>query len=101
VITLDDWAEIRHLHSTEKVSKREIARRLSVSRGTVDRALAADRVPTYQRAGTGSSFDAFAHAARALLAITPTMPAAAVAERVGWAGSESLFRSKIAEIRPD
>ena len=101
MITLDDWAEIRHLYSTEKISKREIARRLSVSRGTVDRALAPDRAPTYQRAGNGSSFDAFAQAARALLAVTPTMPAAAIAERVGWSGSESLFRSKIAEIRPD
>jgi transposase len=98
---LDDWAEIRHLHSTEKISKREIARRLSVSRGTVDRALAPDRAPAYQRAGSGSSFDEFAYAARALLAATPTMPAAAIAERVGWSGSESLFRSKIAEIRPD
>lgn len=98
---MDDWAEIRHLHSTEKVSKREIARRLSVSRGTVDRALAEDRAPTYQRAGSGSSFDAFAPAARALLAVTPTMPAATIAERVGWVGSESLFRLKIAEIRPD
>ncbi|TQO20713.1 transposase [Rhodoglobus vestalii] len=101
MIKLDDWAEIRHLHSTEKISKREIARRLSVSRGTVDRALAPDRAPTYQRAGSGSSFDEYAHAARALLAATPTMPAAAIAERVGWSGSESLFRSKIAEIRPD
>ena len=101
MITLDDWAEIRHLYSTKKISKREIARRLSVSRGTVDRALTPDRTPTYQRAGSGSSFDAFAQAARALLAATPTMPAAAIAERVGWAGSESLFRSKIAQIRPD
>jgi transposase len=101
VITLDDWAKIRHLYSTEKVSKREIARQLHVSRGTVDRALAADRSPTYQRAGSGSSFDIFAPQVRALLAATPTMAAATIAERVGWAGSESLFRAKIAEIRPD
>jgi len=101
VITLDDWAKIRHLYSTEKVSKREIARQLGVSRGTVDRALAADRSPTYQREATGSSFDAFAPQARALLAATPTMAAATIAERVGWTGSESLFRAKIAEIRPD
>jgi transposase len=101
---LDDWAEIRHLHSTKKISKREVARRLSVSRGTVDRALTPDRAPTYQPAGSGSSFDAFAQAARALspaTPATPAMPAATIAERVGWAGSESLFRSKIAEIRPD
>ena len=35
------------------------------------------------------------------MALTPTMPAATIAERVGWVGSPSLFRAKIAEIRPD
>jgi len=72
-----------------------------VSRGTVDRALAEDREPTYQRAPAGSSFDVFAVEVRRLLAVTPTMPAATIAERVGWSGSPSLFRAKIAEIRPD
>lgn len=36
-----------------------------------------------------------------LLAATPTMPAATAAERVGWSGSASLFRAKVAEIRPE
>ncbi|PRY69352.1 hypothetical protein B0I08_10224 [Glaciihabitans tibetensis] len=67
----------------------------------MDRALAADRSPTYQREATGSSFDAFAAHARTLLATTPTMAAATIAERVGLTGSESLFRAKIAEIRLD
>ncbi|WP_327013765.1 helix-turn-helix domain-containing protein [Cryobacterium sp. GrIS_2_6] len=101
MIKLDDWAEIRHLHSTGKHSKREIARLVGVSRGTVDRALAVDRSPTYQREPTGSSFDAFAGQVRVLLAATPTMPAATAAERVGWSGSPSLFRAKIAELRPE
>jgi transposase len=101
VIKLDDWAEIRHLFSTERMSKREIARRVGVSRGTVDRALAEDRLPTYQREPSGSSFDAFAAQVRVLLAATPTMPASTVAERVGWSGSPSLFRAKVAEIRPE
>lgn len=98
---MDDWAEIRHLFSTERMSKREIARRVGVSRGTVDRALAEDRLPTYQREPSGSSFDAFAAQVRVLLAATPTMPASTVAERVGWSGSPSLFRAKVAEIRPE
>jgi len=98
---LDDWAEIRHLHSTGKHSKREIARLVRVSRGTVDRALAVDRSPTYQREPTGSSFDAFASQVRVLLAATPMMPAATAAERVGWSGSPSLFRAKVAELRPE
>ena len=101
MIKLDDWAEIRHLFSTGKHSKREIARLAGVSRGTVDRALAEDREPSYQRVCAGSSFDAFAGQVRRLLAATPTMPAATIAERVGWAGSASLFRAKIAQLRPE
>ncbi|WP_241978342.1 integrase core domain-containing protein [Cryobacterium sp. Hz9] len=72
-----------------------------MSRGTVDRALAVDRSPTYQREPTGSSFDAFVGQVRVLLAATPTMLAATAAERVGWSGSPSLFRAKIAELRPE
>lgn len=72
-----------------------------MSRGTVDRALAVDRAPTYQREPTGSSFDAFAAQVRVLLAATPRMPAATIAERVGWSGSPSLFRAKVAELRPE
>ncbi|WP_253259534.1 Mu transposase domain-containing protein [Subtercola boreus] len=101
MIKLDDWAEIRHLFSTGKYSKRKIAQQVGVSRGTVDRALADDRSPTYQREPSGSSFDRFAAEVRVLLAVTPTMAAATIAERVGWSGSESLFRAKIAGIRPD
>ena len=102
---MGDWAKMRHLFSTGEHSKREIARLAGVSRGTLDRALTDDREPTYQRAPGGSSFDGFAADVRRLLAstATPTMPAAAatIAERVGWAGSESLFWAKVAEIRPD
>ena len=92
---MDDWAEIRHLFSTGKHSKREIGRIVGVSRGTVDRA------PKYHRAAGVSSFDAFTPRVRELLVKTPTMPAATLAERVGWSGSASLFRSKVAAIRPE
>ena len=104
MIKLGDWAKMRHLFSTG-VLKRETARLAGVSRGTVDRALTEDREPAYQRAPGGSSFDGFAADVRRLLTstATPTMAAAAtaIAERVGWAGSESLFRAKVAEIGPD
>ena len=100
MIKLDDWAEIRHLYSTGKYSKREVARLAGVSRGTVDRSLVVDRAPTYQRERSGSSFDAFAIEVRGLLVGTPRMPASTIAERVGWSGSASLFRAKVAELRP-
>ena len=74
MIKLDDWAKCqRHLFST-RVSRREIARLAGVSGGTVDRALAEDREPTYQRTPTGSSFDAFTVEERRLLGSTPTRP---------------------------
>lgn len=100
MINLDDWAEIRHLFSTGKHSKREIGRIVGVSRGTVEPALESDRAPKYQRASGVSNFDAFAPRVRELLVKTPTMPAATLAERVGWSGSASLFRAKVAVIRP-
>jgi len=89
---------MRHLFSTGEHSKREIARLAGVSRGTLDRALTDDREPTYQRALGGSSFDGFAADVRRLLV---SAAATTIAERVGWAGSESLFWAKVAEIRPD
>jgi len=98
---MDDWAKIRQLFSTGQHSKREIGRLVGVSRGTVDRALESDRLPKYQRASTGSSFDAYAAQVRVLLAVTPRMPASTLAERVGWLGSASVFRDKVAAIRPE
>lgn len=98
---MDDWARIRQLFSTGQHSKREIGRLVGVSRGTVDRALETDRQPKYQRAVTGSSFDAFAAQVRVLLAATPRMAASTLAERVGWSGSASVFREKVAGIRPE
>ena len=54
----------------------------AVSRATVGRALAEEHEPTYRRALGGSSFDGFAAGVRWLLASTPTMPAATIAERL-------------------
>jgi hypothetical protein len=98
---MDDWAKIRQLFSTGQHSKREIGRLVGVSRGTVDRALESDRLPKYQRAASGSSFEAYAARVRVLLAVTPRMPASVLAERVGWLGSASVFRDKVAAIRPE
>ncbi|TFD24076.1 IS21 family transposase [Cryobacterium lyxosi] len=98
---MDDWGKIRQLFSAGQHSKREIGRLVGVSRGTVDRALESDRLSKYQRAATGSSFDAYATQVRVLLAVTPRMPASTLAERVGWLGSASVFRDKVALIRPE
>jgi hypothetical protein len=62
---VDFWAQIRHPYATEKISKRELAKQLGVSRGTVDRALEAERPPKYERKPAGSGFDAYAPRVRA------------------------------------
>ncbi|TFB99772.1 hypothetical protein E3O42_12790 [Cryobacterium adonitolivorans] len=89
------------MFSTREHPKREIGRLVGVSRGTAERALETDRLPKYQRPAVGSSFDAFAPQVRALSAVTPTMPASTLAERVGWPGAAWVFRDKVAGIRPE
>nr|WP_245932302.1 GntR family transcriptional regulator [Arthrobacter psychrochitiniphilus] len=101
MINLDDWVTIRHRYANEKISKRELAKQLGVSRGTVDRALSAETAPKYERRPAGSSFDTFEKDVRRLLVVTPRTPATVFAERVGWTGSTSLFRAKVAAIRPE
>ena len=97
---MEDWAEIRRLHLSEGVSARAIARRLGVSRGTVARALASSGPPKYRRSPRGSAVDSFEPAIRALLAEFPAMPASVIAERVGWVRSASVFRDRVARLRP-
>lgn len=72
-----------------------------MGRETVRRALASDRPPAYERRLGPSSFDGFEPRVRVLLAETPSLPASVLAERLGWEGSESWFRERVARIRPD
>lgn len=98
---MEDWALIRRLHLGEKLPKAQIARQLGISRNTVARAIAAADPPEYSRAPAPTSFDRFEQQVRQLLARTPSMPATVLAERVGWEGSASWFRERVAAIRPD
>lgn len=49
MITVNEWAEIRHLHGSEGLSIRAIASRLNVARDTVARALESEGPPAYSR----------------------------------------------------
>lgn len=99
---MEDWAEIRRLHKSEKVSQAEIARQLSLSRNTVAKALRSQAPPRYERAPvTTSAWAAVESAVRALLMQHPRMPASVLAERVGWAGGHSWFSENVARIRPE
>ena len=80
---------------------RAIAKQLGLSRVTVTRAVQAVGPPQYRRDPGPSAFDAFEDDVRRLLKATPTMPTSVIAERVGWTGSGSWFRKKVAQLRPE
>ncbi|MBF6302967.1 IS21 family transposase [Nocardia amamiensis] len=101
MIKLQDWAEIRYLHKSEGLSIRAIARRTGFSRDTVARAVRSDSPPKYSRVSGPSAFEPFEAHVRELLGEFPLMPASVIAERVGWEGSQSWFRKKIADLRPE
>jgi hypothetical protein len=96
---VQDWAQIRYLHGSEQLSVRAIATRLGLSRDTVSRAVNSRLAPKYSRVSGPSAFDPFESQVRQLLAEFPAMPATVLAERVGWTGSTSWFRKKVAGLR--
>ena len=49
MLTLEDWAEIRRLRKAEKLSIKEISRKLNVARNTVRTALRSDEPPVFHR----------------------------------------------------
>jgi len=97
---VEDWAEIRRLHRAERLPIKTIARTLGVSRNTVRAAIASDGPPKYERRPSGSAVDAFEDAIRAQLDLVPTMPATVIAERVGWTRGITVFKERVAELRP-
>ncbi len=100
MITLDEWAEIRRLHRSERLPIKAIARKLGISKNTVRRALRAGEVPRYQRAPQGSVADAAEPAIREQLTLCPAMPATVIAERIGWDRSITVLRERVGELRP-
>ena len=99
---MEDWAEIRRLYRSEKLSQAEIARRLGLARNTVANAVHSESPPRYERAPVASSgWLQVEPAVRALLREYPTMAASVIAQRVGWTGGHSWFAENVARIRPE
>lgn len=97
---MENWAEIRRLHMTEQLPIKAIARRLGVARNTVRAALAADEPPRYERPARASVLDELEPRVVELLKQFPDMPATVIAERLGYAGSSSMLRARVAVLRP-
>ena len=97
---MEDWAEIRRLHRSERMPIKAIARVLGISRNTVRAAIASDVAPRYAREPVGSIVDAVEPRIRELLQATPTMPATVIAERIGWTRSIRVLSARVAELRP-
>ena len=100
MLSMEDWAEIRRLHRAEGVPIKEIARLMGLARNTVRTAVRSDAPPSYERKARGSGVDAHEPAIRRLLAEFPRMPATVIAERIGWTGGRTVFRERVAELRP-
>ncbi len=97
---VDDWAEIRRLHFSEKLGIKTIARRLGIARNTVRDAVRSQSPPAYRRERRGSAVDAVEEEIRRLLHDTPDMPASVIAERIGWELGMTVLRQRVAELRP-
>jgi hypothetical protein len=100
VISVEDWALIRRLVA-DGVPQRQVARDLGIGRSTVARAVVSDRPPTYERKPVPTSFTPFESRVRAILTDHFDMPAAVIAERVGWTGSITWFRDNLRRLRPE
>ena len=100
MLSVEDWAEIRRLHRAEGLPIKAIVRLLGVSRNTVRSAIASDVPPKYERRPVGSAVDAVEPRIRELLQVYPSMPATVIAQRVGWTRGLTVFKQRVAELRP-
>ena len=97
---MEDWAEIRRLYRAEGLPIKMIVRMLGVSRNTVRAAIVSDAPPRYERRAAGSIVDEVEPRIRELLAAYPSMPATVIAERIGWRRGLTVFKERVAELRP-
>lgn len=100
------WAEIRRLAEIEKLSRREIARRLRCDTRTVKKALALAAPPAERRRpARGSQLDPFKPRIDALVARYPQLSAVRVREEIaggpeGYRGGLTLVRDYLRRTRP-
>ena len=97
------WAEIHRLSEMERLSEREVARRLHCSRATVKEALAEENPPVKEPKVPVSILDPHRGAIDALIAKCPRLSAVRVLEEIrknGYDGEITLVRNYLRTIRP-
>jgi transposase len=100
---VEDWAEVHRLFHREGMAKAAIARRLGMSRNTVDRLLGLREPPRYQRAPQGSQLEPFADRIAAMLEQDATVRATVIRDhlrRLGYGGGITILKDHLAKVRP-
>lgn len=96
------WAEIRRLKELEKLSEREIAQRLSISRGKVRRALFNIQPSQQGKRIRISKLDAFKPAIDEILREYPKLSGTRILEKLkvrGYPGGKTILRDYLKELR--
>jgi transposase len=103
VYDVKDWAEVHRLFHRERWSKTAIANKLEMSRNTVDRLLALEEPPRYERQNKGSALDLYKDAVLAMLEENPRAPATVILERLrpmGYPGGITVLKELLVTLRP-
>jgi len=100
VLTMEDWASVRHLHS-QGLSCRAIARRLALSRNTVQKYLADPRQPHYTpRPGDPELLGPYKDHLRARLTEFPELSSTRLLGEIREQGFRGSYSTVLRFIRP-
>ena len=98
---MEDWAEIRRLHRAEGLPIKTIAQDVG---GLAEHGACGDAPRMGRRSMSGSRrgrrWMRSRPRIREQLQAVPTMPATVIAERVGWTRGITVFKERVAELRP-
>ena len=101
--SVHDWAEVHRLHERERWSKTAIARKLSMSRNTVDRLLRLEEPPRYERRPKGSLLDPFKADIAEMLEWDAEAPATVILDHLqgrGYQGRIKILKDYLQKERP-
>lgn len=97
------WSEIRRLYFADRLPKKQIARRLSISVKTVRRALKIEGPPGPLTRNRSSLIDPFKEKVASLLGKYPSLSAVRVQEEIakgGYQGGITILRGYLRGVRP-